>query len=68
MPTSGGGRKRRRGREEPTEVVFHQRLRDEVRFDSVEALIQQITLDVETARAWHEKHPQEGLHPLFVGV
>jgi riboflavin kinase/FMN adenylyltransferase len=53
---------------EPTEVVFHKRLREEIRFDNVDTLIQQITQDVETARAWHETHRQEALNPSFVGV
>jgi FAD synthase len=54
--------------EETAEVLFHQRLREEIRFANVDALIEQITQDVEIARAWHEKHPQEAFTPLSVGV
>jgi riboflavin kinase/FMN adenylyltransferase len=50
--------------QQPAEVVFHQRLRDEIRFENVEALTRQITQDVEKARAWHQAHPQQGLMPL----
>lgn len=37
---------------------FHQRLRDEQRFDSIEALKAQIGRDVEDAIAWHREHAQ----------
>lgn len=37
------------------EVRFHTRLRGDVRFDTAEALKQQIAQDVAQARAWHEK-------------
>ena len=45
----------------PTQVLFHERLRDEIRFDSVDALTHQIAEDAETARAWHLGHPQKDL-------
>ena len=41
---------------EPLMLDFHQRLREEQRFEDVEALKTQIAHDVEAAIAWHREH------------
>lgn len=42
----------------PISVDLHARLREEQRFDSIEALKEQIARDIEAATAWHREHVQ----------
>lgn len=39
-------------------VRFHQKLRDEAHYDTVEAMTQQIQLDADNARRFFQQHPQ----------
>ena len=41
----------------PLRVEFHQRIRDEIRFDSLDALKAQIAADAETTRRYFAEHP-----------
>lgn len=45
------------------EVRFHHKLRDERRFEHVQALSDQIALDIEVARAYFMNHPSDLLPP-----
>lgn len=42
----------------PISVDLHARLREEQRFDSIEALKEQIARDIEAATTWHREHVQ----------
>lgn len=45
----------------PISVDIHARLREEQRFDSIDALKTQIARDIDAAIAWHREHYQETL-------